>query len=587
MMKRIVLMLGVTLLAVPAMAEGNPVPAEKTVVTPTRHDTSPPLRDMLLAAEQNKAVQTGIYREVENRMVPDFLANAPTIHTEPGSNPAIQRAAAGGATPAVDVSVDGYGNVDNSNLVGFQVAPPDTNGDVGVDFYIQYINLGWVILNKSDGSVASGPFAGNTFWNGFGGICETANAGDPIVLYDHVAGRWLFSQFTGSGTPAQCFAISTTADPLGPYHRYEYSFAPDFNDYPKIGLWATESAEGVDNQNAYLMTTDDFQGTFQHISIVAFDRDSMLTGAPANMIRFTPTPPSGVFFAATPAHLEGDILPPAGSCGLFIQQWDDEIFDAGGTPDGYQFWELCADFATPGNSTLSGATFVDAGVEFDSELCGFASCFAQPGTTQLLDTLSQFTMYRAQVRGFDGGQSFRMVVNHTADVGNNQGGVHWTQFDVSCLSNNTCVPGTGISVIQSSTWSPDGDNRGLGSIAQDQAGNIAVGYSVVSGTTSPSLRYAVQLENETGMGLNAEETCVAGGGSQTGTNRWHDYASMSVDPVDGCTFWMTGEYISSNTAFAWETRVCSFTIPDCLVTEDIFADGFESGNTSSWTNTVP
>ncbi|MEM1180424.1 MAG: hypothetical protein AAGM22_18920, partial [Acidobacteriota bacterium] len=527
-----------------------------------------------------------IKKEIENRMVPDFLANAPIVHTERNQNPAIQRAAGGSATPAVDVSVDGYGNLDNTAVVGFQVAPPDTNGDVGAEFYIQYINLGWVVLDKSDGSVAAGPFAGNTFWSGFGGVCETNNSGDPIVLYDHIAGRWMFSQFTGSGTPRQCFAVSTTGDPLGPYHRYEYNFAPDFNDYPKIGLWVTEDTPeggGVTNQNAYTMTTDDFQAQFEHISIITFDRDSMLTGAPAEMIRFTPIPTSGTFFAATPAHIEGDVLPPAGSCPLYVQQWDDEIFDSGGTPDGYQFWQLCSDFDTPGNSVLTPATFISAGVEFDSELCGFASCFQQPGTTNRLDTLGQFTMYRAQVRGFNpSNPTFRMVVNHTADVGSDQGGVHWTQFDIDCISDNSCLTGGGnIGVLQSSTWSPDGDNRGLGSIAQDQSGNIAVGYSTVSTTTSPSLRYAVQLAGDTGMGLNAEETCVAGGGSQTGTTRWHDYSSMSVDPVDGCTFWFTGEYISATTTFAWETRVCSFTIPGCG-TGEIFSDGFEGGNANAW-----
>lgn len=102
------------------------------------------------------------------------------------------------SAPPVDISAEGFSSEDNIPIVGGLVTPPDTNGDVGQDHYVQYVNVGWVVLNKDDGSLAAGPFAGNLFWQGFGGVCEVDNAGDPIVLYDHLAGRWVFSQFTSS-----------------------------------------------------------------------------------------------------------------------------------------------------------------------------------------------------------------------------------------------------------------------------------------------------------------------------------------------------------------------------------------------------
>ena len=104
--------------------------------------------------------------------------------------------------------------------------PPDTNGDIGLDhlgnrIYIQYINLIWGIFDAVTGAQTAGPFAGNTFWVGFGGDCEDNNDGDPVVLYDDQAGRWVFSQFSVD-EGIQCVAVSTTSDPLGTYDRYAF-----------------------------------------------------------------------------------------------------------------------------------------------------------------------------------------------------------------------------------------------------------------------------------------------------------------------------------------------------------------------------
>ena len=58
---------------------------------------------------------------------------------------------------------------------------------------------------------------------------------------------------------------------------------------------------------------------------------------------------------------------------------------------------------------------------------------------------------------------------------------------------------------------------------------------------------------------------VAGAGSQFAT-RWGDYSSMSVDPVDGCTFWYTQEYIGAGNN--WKTRIGAFKFPSCLDDDD-------------------
>ncbi len=89
--------------------------------------------------------------------------------------------------PSPIQNFEGIGNVNG-------VLPPDTQGDVGANHYVQWVNLSFAIWDKS-GNLLYGPANGNTQWTGFGGPCETTNDGDPITLYDHLAGRWLMSQF--------------------------------------------------------------------------------------------------------------------------------------------------------------------------------------------------------------------------------------------------------------------------------------------------------------------------------------------------------------------------------------------------------
>jgi len=224
------------------------------ILQPVRHDTSPSLEVLLqIQADQEAANPTP--PTPPDYVVPNF--------DEPGNSATsldktfvgesaegIQRSSLGASAPPVILSVDGIGQEDAAGTI----RPPDTNGDVGPDHFIQYINVHWQIYDKSTGNSLSPVMLGNTFWAGFGGPCQTSNSGDPIVLYDKLAGQWVFTQFTGTSTNRQCFAISTGSDPAGPYHRYEYDFTPDFNDYPHISIWTDASGEN----SGYYLTTHDF-----------------------------------------------------------------------------------------------------------------------------------------------------------------------------------------------------------------------------------------------------------------------------------------------------------------------------------------
>ncbi len=408
-------------------------------------------------------------------------------------------------------------------------APPDTDGYVGPNHYVQWVNTSFAVFDKS-GNALYGPAAGNTLWQGFGGGCETNNDGDIIVRYDQLADRWIFTQFSVSTTPyLQCLAISTSPDPIGSYYRYSYSYSY-FNDYPKLSLWP----------DGYYATFNMFNGNnFVGGEVCAFDRSKMLAGnAGATMQCFGPLAGYG---GMLPSDLDGSTLPPSGA----------PNYDLAFGTNSLLLWRTHIDWTTPANSTLTGPTSVTGVVAFSAACSGGGTCIPQPGTTQLLDSLADRLMYRLAYRNF--GDHEALVTNHSV-TSNGVSGIRWYEIR---------SPGSAPAVYQQGTYQPDTNYRWMGSVAMDRGGNLAVGYSVSSSSVYPSIRYAGRLVTDSAGTLpQGESTMIAGTGSQTGgLNRWGDYSAMSVDPVDECTFWYTQEYIAANGSFNWQTRIGSFKYP--------------------------
>lgn len=430
--------------------------------------------------------------------------------------------------------------------------PPDTVGEVGSNHYIQMTNASVVNIYDKTGTLLAGPFALDSLWTA-GGPCANGR-GDPIVLYDHLADRWLLSEFAATGNNL-CVYISMTNDPIaGGWFSYQFT-TPNFPDYPKYAVWP----------DAYYVSSNEAGPSAAY----ALDRTNMLAGNPALPFqRFTAPDLAGFLFQALiPSDLDGP-APPAGSPNFFMRHRDDEVHNAGTndpTQDFLEIWAFSVDFANPANSTFTQLPDIPV-AEFDSDLCGLVSffCFPQPGTATTLDPLREVIMWRLQYRNF--GMHETLVGNFVTDVtGTDQGGIRWFEL-------RRTPPGTGNwTLFQEGTHSPDTDNRWMGSIAMDQAGNIALGYSVSSATTFPSIAYTGRLATDPlGMMPQGEVTAVTGAFSQSGITRWGDYSSMNVDPVDGCTFWYTNEYVGDNmnngfgSTGRWTTQIVRFDLPNCL-----------------------
>lgn len=433
------------------------------------------------------------------------------------------------------------------NLAG--VLPPDTVGDVGPAHYIQMVNLHFAIWDKS-GTLLYGPQPNNTLWNGFGGACEATNHGDPIVLYDHLADRWLMSQFALPSYPNgpfyECVAISQSSNPLGSWYRYAFQFSK-MNDYPKFGVWP----------DAYYMSINQFAagtGGWAGAGVAAMERSKMLVGQPAQIIFFDLFSANPNFGGMLPADLDGP-APPTGTPNYFVEA-DDNAY--GWPTDSLRIWNFHVDWTTPANSTFGLSmqpNVILTTAPFDSNMCGFArNCIPQPGGAAL-DAISDRLMFRAQYRNFGTHQS--MVLNHTVDAdGSDHAGIRWYE-----LRNS----GTGWLIQQQGTYAPDANHRWMGSIAMDRQGNIGLGYSVSSTSVSPSIRYAGRLSGDPlGQLAQGETELIAGSGYQThSSGRWGDYSMMGVDPVDDCTFWYTQEYYDSIGVAPWKTRIGTFKFPSC------------------------
>ncbi len=511
------------------------------VIRATHSDTSPPLRTM-----KSKPLPPSAMGEIAERENPRLPNRPPPMYA--AVDTVVQNYFGALAMPTPILTFEGYNQQDNyANNNGLGVLPPDTQGDIGPNHYFQWNNIGIRIFDRA-GNTVYGPVNGNTIFDAFTPNCSqpfpAGNNGDPIVLYDTIAGRWLASQFkvnqSLTGPSYQCIAISTNSDPTGSYHRYEFLTSPTlFEDYPHFGVWP----------EAYYMATNEFANavTFSGAGFFAFDRAKMLVGdTTATMQYYHLAAPEGGYL---PSDLDGATLPPAGSPNFFITSEDV-------SPDRLKMYKFHADFTTPANSTFVGPTLINV-ASFDSELCTAerGACIPQPNTAQQLETLSDRLMYRLAYRNFGTHES--LVVNQTVDAnGAGKGGVRWYELR---------SPNTTPVVYQQSTYSPDADHRWLGSIAQDRQGNMALGYSVSNASTLfPTIRYTGRLVTDPLSEMSQGETTMyPGGGSQTGYARWGDYSMMGIDPLDDCTFWYTQEYYANTNDGDWTTRVGSFKFPGC------------------------
>ncbi|MEO8044015.1 MAG: hypothetical protein ABI674_03835 [Spartobacteria bacterium] len=518
------------------------------IIYPDHSDVSPAMTDVEAwpvqrvqehEAAENPRVNTGVHKDVPDQ--------------------ALQKGSLlGQLAPSIPAPILNFAGIPFPG-VGCNCAPPDTNGEVGTTQYVQIVNEGYQVFDKVTGASILGPNSIESIWTGFGGVCQTGGNGDPIVLFDQIANRWVITQFAG-GLTHECVAVSTTDNAAGSYARYDYNLAAvagsALYDYPHLGVWP----------DAYYMSMNVFNtsGTaYLGPQAFAFNRVKMVAGDPSAEMVVMPRL-SSAFPPMQPADLDGSMLPPNGAPNSFV------LFPDSNT---YRVYHFHVDFATPANSTFT--LFASPPAAGFSQLFASVPQLGGEGLGNLADRL----MYRLAYRNFGDHES--LLGNYTVRA-NNIAGVRWFE-----LRGVTAGP---VTTYQDSTYQPDTvDWRWMGSAAMDKFGNIALGYSASSSAIHPQIRYTGRLGTDPiNMMTQGEGHIFDGAGSQISTSgRWGDYSDMTVDPVDDQTFWFTTEYYDTTSSFNWRTRIASFKLAtgggtNITLTTSVRARGTKARVTLTW-----
>lgn len=442
--------------------------------------------------------------------------------------------------------------------------PGDPSLDVGPNYVIQMTNDGagvgaqYTIWDKSGTVIVA-----ETLLESLTGI---NGSGDPIVLYDQLAQRWLLTEFrpAATGTMGMIFAVSQTSDPLGSYWIYDVDNFVDFPDYPKIGVWP----------DSYVLTSNESEQ-----AVYVFDKNAMLTGGTATWIMWDLSyfPSLGGFQTATPVDAQGTSVPA--SQDPMVMRMADDAWGTSIPNDVLEYFTIDADWSVP-SATMTGPTSLNTD-PFDTELCGFTSfsCIDQPGSSTNLDPIREVLMNKIEYRDF--GTYASIVCNHTVDVNDtDRAGVRWYELR---------KPSAGSwSIHQQGTYSPDTTNRWMASITQNAYGEILLAYNVSDASVYPGLRFTGREPGDPLGTMTIAETTIVSGTTANGSNRYGDYNTAVVDPSDE-SFWFTGQY---NPTTAWATYVSHIGdgSPPCtgsvVLNGPLDGDYFSSG-TITTDGTVP
>ncbi|MEL6811913.1 MAG: T9SS type A sorting domain-containing protein [Bacteroidota bacterium] len=429
------------------------------------------------------------------------------------------------ANPPI-ISFDGI----NSNA-----SPPDPTGAVGPNHIVEMTNTVWAVFDK-DGNTAAG------FPKSLSDPLGSGN-GDPIVLYDREADRWLISQFVFNSQFK--IAVSTTPDPTGTYTVYTYSSGS--NDYPHYGVYG----------NSYICTGN-FSSTGR---FHAFNRQKMIDGDPtAEMVVLNlPNYTGGTIFQAPqPAHSEGAGMASGPAPIIWFQD------DAWGgiSQDHMKVWDFEVDWSNPGGATISTPVEIPL-APFDSFIAGtggdaFAN-LAQPGTSQRIDALVQVINF--QTHRYDFGTHESIVYNFVVEPNNGTkiSGLRWGELrksgggDWELYQEGTFVDPTG------------GESVFMGAMGMDQEGNIALAYIKTGTSTFPSLFYTGRKDGDPLGQMTLGETLIVDGVQSVVSNsRYGDYAQLARDPEDDLTFWHTSEYSGQPR----KSRITAFKVSDIVLSVD-------------------
>jgi hypothetical protein len=392
--------------------------------------------------------------------------------------------------------------------------PSDPTGAVGPNHYIGGWNVGFRIFDKTGAPLTpaaslSTIFPGNTM-------------GDPIVLYDAAADRFIITEFDQSPNGFNV-AVSQGPDPVndGWYVYTSGLGSGQFPDYPKFSIWS----------DAYYVTANISQTN----RVFAIERAKMLTGETPQFVGF---PLAGIktsgFYSPQVFNVSNSDLPTTGNATVVYLQ--DDAW-SGVSTDHLKLWTINVNWENVSQSTVSAAVEVPTTPFISVFDGGSFSNRPQPGGPDI-DVLQATIMNQAQFHRYADHNSavFNFVVD-TDGSGGELAGVRWFEM-------RQTADGEPWSIYQEGTYTSPNNNKDAfsASMAMDADGNIGMGYTTVSSTERIAIYYTGRYAGDPLGTMTIDETLLGQSTSSNPSNRLADYVHLTVDPSDDKTFWHIAEY---------------------------------------------
>ncbi|MGB3775131.1 MAG: hypothetical protein WA951_07720, partial [Leeuwenhoekiella sp.] len=406
--------------------------------------------------------------------------------------------------------------------------PSDPTGAVGPNHYIAAWNTAFRIFDKQGNPLTDEASLATIF--------PDNTAGDPIVLYDAAADRFIITQFEDKDEEEGFdnglnIAISAGPDPINDaWYVYTAGFETGaFPDYPKYSIWRdgyyiTSNIETNPNRDP------DATGA----NVFVMQRDSMLVGGTSGFLSFPlPGLERNSFYSPQFFNVGYDQLPENGGASLVFMQ-DDSW--AGIDDDHLKVWTVTTDWQTPGNSSVSEPEIIPT-APFNSVFDGGSfENLSQPSGPDI-DALQATIMNQAQFRAFPGYNSavFNFVVDVAAGA-QEQAGIRWFELRQSAA-------GQPWGIFQEGTYvSPDGQSAFAASMVQDQNGSIGMGFTTVSPEKMLAIQFTGRYRNDAPGTMSVPQTLIAQSTANDPFSRYADYTHMTLDPADEESMWFISEY---------------------------------------------
>ncbi len=428
-------------------------------------------------------------------------------------------------------------NADAALNSGVRRIPPDTMGAIGLSQFLETSNGSISVYDRSNGSLVNRQNLGS-FWSAVSPNL-TGSGGDQRVLFDHYSNRWIVIGF-GATRNTINIAVSSTANALGPWKGVNLNVLASGNstDYPTLG---------IDERGVYI-GTNNFNGSG------GFTGSSLIVLSKSDLFASTPVVSGATFNSGTGFTFQGAVNwqgNPAATANILFSDLGSPAFSSIDR----------AVIGGVGTATPSVQGFQSDAVTYSTQLFTNAKA-SQPNGTQVVDTLD--TRLSANVYQANGKLYGVRTVTPDNPIGT-AGTSSALQWFVLNAANGA--------MIETGLIGGDGYDYFQPSIAVNAWGEAVIGYNRSGGAArgvNGNISFLAQAFRTDGLGgldaygdsllLRRSDTNAYGLDFGTGRYRWGDYSAVSLDPVDGRSFWAIGEYAPASNS--WGTYIAALQLQE-------------------------